>query len=304
MWLGAHNGIADGLGNAPRQGKAIGCESIQIFSKSPQMWAGPPVADEAASEFRAAAVEVGLKATAIHHGYLANLATPKKAMLTRSRKALVDELERAAKVGVDGLIMHPGAHMGEGVDVGIARIIESLDWALEKAPKSNVRILLENAAGQGTALCSNFRELRRVLDGVADKSRVAVALDTCHMFASGLDFRSPEAYGILVDQLESELGSSEVRAFHLNDSKGELGRHLDRHENIGKGFIGIEGFRQILNDPRWASTPGYLETPLTDDGYAAYAADLATLRSLVREGPVPAPPAAPKKRATAASTPK
>jgi deoxyribonuclease-4 len=281
VWLGAHIGIAEGLGNAPRQGKAIGADAIQIFSKSPQMWAGPPVADEAAAEFRKATVEVGLKATAVHHGYLINLATPKKAMLTRSRKALLDEVERATKVGVDALILHPGAHMGEGPEAGLARIVESLNWVLAKAPAGPLRLLLENAAGQGTALCSNLPELRKVLDGVSDRSRIGVTLDTCHLFAAGFDLRTPESYGAFVDQLHSELGESEVRAFHLNDAKAGLGSHLDRHENIGKGQIGLEGFRPLVNDARWAETPGYLETPLDDDGYAAYARDLASLRTLL-----------------------
>ncbi|MCI4325959.1 MAG: deoxyribonuclease IV [Thermoplasmata archaeon] len=281
MWLGAHIGISDGLAEAPRQGRTIGCDAIQIFSKSPQMWAGPPIADEAAAGFRAAVREVGLKATAVHHGYLINLASPKKAGLARSRKALLDEIERATKVGVDGLILHPGAHMGEGPAAGLARIIESLNWALAKSPDSTVRLLLENAAGQGTALCATFPELRTVLDGVAVPSRVGVALDTCHLFAAGNEFRTPETYGAFVDRLDSELGVREVRAFHLNDAKADLGSHLDRHENIGKGKLGVDGFRGLLNDARWASTPGYLETPLADDDYAAYVTDLATLRGLL-----------------------
>jgi deoxyribonuclease IV len=281
VWLGAHIGIADGLANAPRQGRTIGCDAIQIFSKSPQMWAGPPIADEAAAGFRAAVQEVGLKATAVHHGYLINLASPKKAGLARSRKALLDEIERAGKVGVDGLILHPGAHMGEGPEAGLARIIESLNWAIDKTPDATVRLLLENAAGQGTALCATFPELRTVLDGVSVSSRVGVALDTCHLFAAGNEFRTPESYGAFVDRLDSELGIGEVRAFHLNDAKADLGSHLDRHENIGKGKLGLDGFRGLVNDPRWASTPGYLETPMAGDDYAGYIADLAALRGLL-----------------------
>lgn len=296
MWLGAHIGIAEGLGNAPRQGSSIGCEAIQIFSKSPQMWAGPPVADEAAEEFRKATKEVGLRATAVHHGYLINLASPKKALLTRSRKALLDEVGRATKVGADALILHPGAHMGEGPEAGVGRIVESLNWVLEKAPPGPLHLLLENAAGQGTAMCANFPELRAVLDGVTDRSRVGVALDTCHLFAAGFDFRTPETYGALVDRIQSELGLPEVRAFHLNDAKAELGMHLDRHQNIGKGYIGLEGFRSVVNDPRWDSTPGYLETPLDEDGYAAYARDLTALRALRGTGPPAEEQSSPARR--------
>jgi deoxyribonuclease-4 len=286
VWLGAHIGIADGLGNAPRQAVAIGAESLQIFSKSPQMWAGPPIADEAAAEFRAAYTEVGLKGSAVHHGYLINLATPKKAMMARSRKALLDEVQRATKVGVDGLILHPGAHMGEGAEAGLARIVESLNTVIAKSPESPVRLLLENAAGQGTALCSTFLELKTVLEGVSERARVGVALDTCHLFARGFDFRTAEGYQALMDQVESELGIAEVRAFHLNDAKADLASHLDRHENIGKGKIGVEGFRSLVNDARWANTPGYLETPLDPaTGYAAYVQDLETLKGLRAAGP-------------------
>jgi deoxyribonuclease-4 len=305
VWLGAHIGIAEGLGEAPRRGRSIGCDAIQIFSKSPQMWAGPPVADEAAEAFRAAVRDVGLKATAVHHGYLINLATPKKAMLTRSRKALLDEVQRASKVGVDGLILHPGAHLGEGSDAGLARIVESLNWVLEKAPDAPVRLLLENAAGQGTAMCSTFVELRRVLDGVTERRRVGVALDTCHLFAAGNDFRTPELYGALMDRLDSELGIGEVRAFHLNDAKADLGSHLDRHENIGAGKIGVDGFRSFLNDSRWSEVPGYLETPVDDDDYGAYVRDLATLRGLLESGPKStAPPSSGRPASARASTPK
>jgi deoxyribonuclease-4 len=305
VWLGAHIGTSEGLGEAPRRGRAIGCDAIQIFSKSPKMWAGPPIADEAAEAFRATVREVGLKATAVHHGYLVNLATPKKAMVTRSRKALLDEVGRASKVGVDGLILHPGAHMGEGTEAGIGRIIEGLNWVLEKAPDAPVRLLLENAAGQGTAMCSTFPELRKVLDGVSDRSRVGVALDTCHLFAAGNDFRTPETYGALMDRLESELGVREVRAFHLNDAKADLGSHLDRHENIGLGRIGVEGFRSIVNDRRWSAVPGYLETPLGEDEYQAYVRDLATLRSLEKNGANrEPPPSAGRVVAPRASTPK
>lgn len=281
MRLGAHLGISGGLAEAAREGRRIGCESLQIFSKSPQMWNGPPVAPDAAEQFRAAVLAEGIRATAVHHGYLANLASPKPFMLKRSRTAFLDEMRRAELLGVDALIFHPGAHLGSGVDAGTKTIAESLRSALEEHPDGHVRLLLENAAGQGTTLGSKFEELASVLAQVDRPDRVGVTLDTCHLFASGVDFRDPSGYGGLMDRVESVLGRENVRAFHLNDAKAELGSHLDRHENIGKGEIGAEGFRHFVNDPRWQETPGYLETPLDEDGYARYAADLATLRSLI-----------------------
>jgi len=281
MWLGAHLGIAGGLAEAVHEGRKIGCDSLQIFSKSPQMWSGPAIAPVAAEAFRAAVVADGLHATAVHHGYLANLASPKAFVLRRSRAAFLDELGRADLLGVDGLIFHPGAHLKTGVEAGLKTLAESLKLALEQRPESRVRILLENAAGQGTTLGSRFEELASVLAQVNRPDRLGVTLDTCHLFAAGFDFRDDASYGALMDQVEGTLGRGTVRAFHLNDAKAPLGSHLDRHENIGKGEIGLEGFRRIVADPRWAETPGYLETPLDEHEYARYAADLRTLRSLL-----------------------
>jgi deoxyribonuclease IV len=284
MFLGAHIGIAEGLPEAVHEGRRIGCDAIQIFSKSPQMWAGPPVQPAAAEAFRKAVATEGLRATAVHHGYLINLASPKRPMLERSRRAFLDEIRRAELLGVDALIFHPGAHLGAGTEAGLRSIADSLTKAIAAVPDGKVRLLLENASGQGTALCATFEELSTVLSEVNAPSRLGVTLDTCHLFAAGYDFRTEEEYGTLIDRLERVLGRSTVRAFHLNDAKAELASHLDRHENIGKGQIGVEGFRVLVNDPRWAAIPGYLETPLDDHGYDRYAEDLRTLRSLLPAG--------------------
>jgi deoxyribonuclease-4 len=293
MHLGAHIGISDGLAGAPGQGRTIGCEAIQIFSKSPQMWEGPPVAPLAASEFRAAVATEGLRATAVHHGYLINLASPKPFMLRRSRTAFLDEIRRAELLGVDGLIFHPGAHLGSGAEPGLARIAESIGKALAAVPEGKVRLLLENAAGQGTALCSSLEELSAVLHAVGQPDRVGVTIDTCHLFASGVDFRTESTYGQLMDRIDSTIGRSALRAFHLNDAKAPLGSHLDRHENIGQGELGVDGFARLVRDERWRDVPGYLETPLDDDDYARYVADLRVLKDL-REGipiaPIPRKP--------------
>jgi deoxyribonuclease IV len=299
VYLGAHIGIADGLPEAVATGRALGCDAIQIFSKSPQMWDGPAIAPAAAEAFRAAVATSGLRATAVHHGYLANLASPKRPMLARSRRAFLDELRRAELLRVDALVFHPGAHLGAGVETGLATIAESLTGALAAVPEGRVRILLENAAGQGTTLGRSFEELAAVLHAVDAPDRLGVLLDTCHLFAAGFDLRTDEGYGALTDGIERVLGRATVRAFHLNDAKAELGSHLDRHENIGKGQIGTEGFRRVVNDPAWARVPGYLETPLDDDGYARYAEDLATLRSLVPGLPAPPPARAPRRRPAA-----
>lgn len=289
MWLGAHIGIADGLPEAVVTGRGIGCDAIQIFSKSPQMWGSAPIEPNNAAAFQAAVRREGLRSCAVHQSYLPNLASPKKALLTRSRKTFVDELRRAEQLAVPALIFHPGAHIGEGVESGLRKIVESIDWAVGETPGLRCRALLENAAGQGSTLGATFEELAWVLDHVSDRKRVGVTIDTCHLFASGVDFRTDEQYAQMVEHLDRTVGLRDVQAFHLNDSKGPLGCKLDRHENIGKGELGLEGFRRIVNDPRWASTPGYLETPIGSDGYEVYRQDLETLRSLATGEGVVAP---------------
>ena len=284
MFLGAHLGIAGGFAEAVDDAGRLGAECLQVFSKSPQMWNGPPVSSEAAERFRSAVRGAHLWGTAVHHGYLLNLASPKPEMLERSRAAFLDEIGRADLLGVDALIFHPGAHLNAGTTVGLTTLVESLESALEATPSSTTRLLLENAAGQGTTLCSTFEELGEVFARVHDARRLGVTLDTCHLFAAGFELRTDAGYGALVDKIRSTIGEAAVRAFHLNDAKAPLGSHLDRHENIGRGEIGLDGFRRLLADSRWAKLPGYLETPLDDRGYARYAEDLATLRGLRDEG--------------------
>jgi deoxyribonuclease IV len=301
MILGAHLGIAAGLPQAVMELKSIGGEALQIFSKSPQMWSGPPIAVAAAEEFRHAVRDEHVRATAVHHGYLVNLGSPKPDTLSRSRTAFRDEMTRAELLGVDGLIFHPGAHLGSGVEAGLTTITQSLRDALDERPEGTVRLLLENAAGQGTTLGSTFEELATVVTRLNAPDRIGVTLDTCHLFAAGWDFRTEAGYGRLVDKIHDTIGVATVKAFHLNDAKAELGSHLDRHENIGKGEIGLEGFRQVLSDPRWATTPGYLETPLDEEGYGRYAVDLATLRSLT-ERPAGTRTKAPARRTSKPSS--
>ncbi len=302
MILGAHIGIAEGLVEAVTTLRSIGGEALQIFSKSPQMWAGPPLAPEAAAAFRAAVRDQGVRATAVHHGYLINLASPKKASLARSRRAFWDEIGRAELLGVDGLIFHPGARLDSTVEAGLAAITESVNGALRKFPEGKVRLLLENAAGQGTTLCSRFEELQQILAAIETPARVGVTLDTCHLFAAGFDFRTETAYGELLDRIRATIGLEAVRAFHLNDAKETLGSHIDRHANIGHGQIGAAGFQPLLRDARWSATPGYLETPLDDHGYARYAEDLATLRAQIGASPADAGTAPRRARARAPSS--
>jgi deoxyribonuclease-4 len=300
--LGSHIGVAGGLDKAPAVAQRIGCEVLQIFSKSPQMWKGAPLSDEVAEGFKAGVRATGLKDPAVHHGYLLNLANPKPAARAISRTAFVDELGRAEKIGADFLIFHPGAHMGSGTEAGLAELVQCLDDAFDATDGFRVRALLENSAGQGSTLCSTFEELNEVLRRVRSPKRAGVALDTCHLFAKGFEFRTDAGYAALLESIDSTVGRDAVRAFHLNDAKAALGSHLDRHQNIGQGELGVEGFRRLLNDPTWADRPGYLETPLGDDDYGAYERDLATLRGLVAAKATKS--GSPRRKTRAGSTPK
>lgn len=299
MYLGAHMSIAGSIALAPERGESVGCEAIQIFSRSPRMLRNTkPLAVEETAAFRANLVAHGIARAVIHANYLINLASPKKPMLKLSRAAFVDELNRAQELGVHDVIFHPGAHMGKGEAYGTRTIAESLDWCLENAEAPDVFAVLENTAGGGSTVGSTFDQIAEVIRASSHPDRLGACMDTCHAFAAGYDFRTPEGYAALVRTLEDTVGLPRVRAFHLNDSKGDLGSHADRHENIGKGKIGLEGFRFLVNEPRFAQLPGCLEYPGDDAGYRR---NLKTLRSLIagyvppkkarrRNSTVPAPP--------------
>ena len=305
MRLGAHIGVAGGIDKSPALGRKIGCEAIQIFAKSPYMWKGAPLEDAVADGFRAANRSEGLVGNAVHHGYLLNLATPKAGPRKQSKAAFLDELGRAEKLGADFLIFHPGAHLKSGVDAGIDELVKALDESFEATDGYHVRALLENSAGQGTTLCSRFEELGEILRRLKTPKRAGVALDTCHLFASGFDFRTPDGYEGVIAAIEASFGVDAVRAFHLNDAKMPLGSHRDRHENIGKGTIGADGFGPLVRDRRWADRPGFLETPLDDHEYDAYVRDLATLRAQRDGTPAATPAATPRRKAAPrAKTPK
>jgi deoxyribonuclease-4 len=186
--------VAGGLDKAPAQGKKVGCETIQVFAKSPYMWKGVPISDEAAEGFRAGVRAEGLERNAVHQGYLVNLASPKPPALKMSKIAFLDELGRAEKIGVDYLIFHPGAHLKAGVPAGIDTLVASLDELFAATPGYRVRALLENSAGQGSTLCARFEELAEVLRRLKEPKRAGVALDTCHLFAAGYDLRSVRGY--------------------------------------------------------------------------------------------------------------
>lgn len=286
MLLGAHLSISGGIELAPIEARKIGCDVMQIFSKNQQQWTSSPLRPESVEAFRRNVKEQRIQYVGVHTSYLINLGTPQPSLQERSRAAFKEEILRAETLGADHLIFHPGAHTGSGEAAGLASIASGVRWALEETKGCKVQVLLETAAGQGSTLGCTFEQLAHMLSTVDEEDRTGICFDTCHVFASGYDYRTEKGYRSTMERLEATVGSKRVRAFHLNDALSEFASRVDRHANIGEGNIGLAGFRSLVNDKRFASVPGYLETPLKGDKarpYAAYETDLRTLRSLVKK---------------------
>ncbi len=282
--FGAHMSVAGGLENAFFAGRDVGCDCLQIFVKDQRQWAAPPLRDEQVGAFKRAQSETKLAPVIAHASYLLNLASPKETIRKKSCQALVDELERCEALGVGGLVIHPGAHMGDGVDSGIRRIAESINHVHGQTKGFAARILLETTAGQGTVIGHEIEHLRMILDRVREEGRVGVCLDTCHLFAAGYDLREPTAYDAMVEELSDKIGLGCIACIHTNDSKGACGSRVDRHEHISKGKIGKAGFANLVNDTRLAHAPRILETPKGVDGRGTDLdkVNLRRLRRLIR----------------------
>jgi deoxyribonuclease-4 len=258
--LGSHMSIAGGVDRAVERGASIGCDAIQIFLKNNMQWAGKAYAAEEVRRFRAAVERTGIAVFA-HSGYLLNPCAPNPQFRQRSRDALIDEIQRATQLGVPFIVLHPGAHLGAGEEAGLKLVATTLDEAFRATRRSPVKIALETTAGQGTCLGHRFEHLAAIIAHSRHPDRLAVCVDTCHVFAAGYDIRTAAAYAGVARQL----AKLPVVGFHLNDSKKPLGARVDRHDHIGKGWLGLAAFRQVLNDRRWAKLPMALETPKSDD---------------------------------------
>jgi deoxyribonuclease-4 len=281
-YLGAHMSIAGGLERAFDRIVQVRGEALQIFTRNQRQWVEPPITREAISRFRARWRETGKMPVAVHDSYLINLASPDPAMEQRSLSAFHSEIQRAETLGIPFLIMHPGAHMGAGIESGLSRLTTNLDTVFRARRKSpDVMVLLEITAGQGTGLGSRLEELAYIIEHSRFAERIGVCVDTAHLFAAGYDFRTPATYMHTISRLDEVIGLERIRFFHLNDSLRELASRVDRHTHIGKGTIGLGGFSLFLNDPRFKDHPMVLETPkgpdLKDD-----MKNLKTLRKLVR----------------------
>ena len=266
LMLGAHMSIAGGVSNAIERAQSVGSNAVQVFTKNNRQWQGPAVNLEDVSIWQEALPDSGIAYAVSHASYLINLASPKDELWEKSLNAHKDELQRAHAYRIPHVVLHPGAHVKSGADAGIERTAAALNRVHAETPEcADTLTLLELMAGQGTTIGRNFDELRRVIDRVDDDARVGVCLDTCHAFAAGYDLRDEAGYETMMREIDDVLGRDRIGCLHFNDSKGALGSHLDRHVHIGQGEIGAEGFRLILNDPRWEGIAMLLETPKKED---------------------------------------
>jgi deoxyribonuclease-4 len=279
MLLGAHVSTAGGLANAPQSGRAIRADVIQIFTRNQRQWRARPVTRAEAAAFRRVRRECGIQRVFAHASYLINLASPERATRQRGCAALVAEVERCAALGVDGVIFHPGAHMDAGMSAGLATVARSLDSLFDRVGRTPVRVLIEITAGQGSSVGHSFEQLAEIVAHSRNGARLGVCLDTCHLLAAGYDLISPAGYRAMWRAFDRTLGRDRLAAIHLNDSRKGLGSRVDRHAPIGKGLLGRETFRRIMNDRRLARVPLILETPGPEP---AWRREIALLRRLGR----------------------
>lgn len=287
--FGSHLSVAGGLEKALLKAKEYGFASVQIFTKAPSQWAAKPIAPEEAAEFRRVLRQTKLKKPTVHDSYLINLASPDELLWQRSIEAFVDEIRRADQIGAAYLVTHPGAHLESGEDAGLAKVALALDEVQRRCHDAKVQILLETTAGQGSSLGHRFEHLARILELVAEPRRLGICLDTCHVVAAGYSLETKSDYHNTMREFDRQIGLSRIKVFHLNDSKKPCGSRVDRHEHIGRGCLGLEPFRFLVNDPRFENRPMILETkkeivPGLGDMDCV---NLAALRGLIGQPAVP-----------------
>jgi deoxyribonuclease IV len=279
--VGAHVSIAGGLALALDRAADLGCGTAQIFLKNHRQWASRPLAAGDVAAFASARRRTGIRRVFAHASYLLNLAAPSPPAWRQAVDAFADEIERADALGVVGVVVHPGAHMGDGPQAGTARIVAALDHVTARTAGSRVKIVLENTAGAGSVLGKTFTELATLLTRARRPERLGVCIDTCHLFAAGYDIRTRAGWDEAMGECARTIGLARVLAFHVNDAKAPLGSGLDRHETIGRGSLGLAPFRFLMNEPRFARIPKLLETPKEPEPTMDLR-NLATLRRLRR----------------------
>jgi deoxyribonuclease-4 len=260
-YVGAHVSASGGVENAPLNAAEIGARAFALFTKNQRQWVAKPLTEESIAGFRENLQQVGIAPEQVlpHDSYLINLGHPEKEALQKSRNAFLDEMQRCRQLGLKLLNFHPGAHLGKCTEEeSLAIVADSINWTLGQT--EGVTAVIENTAGQGTNLGYSFEHLAAIIDQVDDKSRVGVCLDTCHTFTAGYDLRTAQACKATFAEFERIVGFNYLRGMHLNDSKPDLGSRVDRHDSLGKGKLGLEVFRYIMNDARFDEIPMVLET--------------------------------------------
>lgn len=276
LLVGAHVSIAGGIEKAFARGEAIGATAIQVFTRNASRWQAKPLSSTSVAAFRGARGKSDIDYVAAHDSYLINLASPDTELRNKSILAFVDEMVRCSQLGIGDLVMHPGAHVGQGSEAGLQTLLESFRQVFDQAPQ-DVRVLVENTAGQGTCLGSRFEELAKILECLSSYN-LAICFDTCHGFAAGYDLSSTEGYAAVLEEFDRLLGIESLALFHVNDSKKPLGSRVDRHDHVGRGLIGPDGFKALMRDPRFAGIAKIIETP-PGESHCDDFKNLALLRS-------------------------
>ncbi len=278
--VGVHVSIAGSIVNAVDRAEKIGCDTFQIFSRNPRGWRFKPLDPETSAGFRMELEKTSISPVVVHMPYLPNLATPREELYEKSVEDLAAEIFRCGELGIPYLVTHLGHHLGDGIENGRRRVIAAVNRALDAAD-NDVMLLLENTAGEKNGVGSTFEDIAAVIDRITQINRVGVCFDTCHAFAAGYDLRTPGAIGVVTDALDSIIGLDMIRVIHLNDTKGELGSGLDRHEHIGLGAIGEEGFSSMLKEELFRTRPLICETPV--DSRRDDAGNILKVRQLAGE---------------------
>jgi deoxyribonuclease IV len=281
--FGAHMSIAGGYHRALLAAQSYDCEAVQLFTKNSNQWRAREIADAEIALFGETLRQTGVRQLLAHDSYLINLASPDQFLYRRSLEAFIVELERAERLGLRYLVTHPGAHIGAGEEAGIERVAAALDEVHRRCSGFRVQVLLETTAGQGSCLGHRFEHLAVILDRLAQPQRVGVCLDTCHVFAAGYPLAPEADYRATFRAFDRVIGLERLKAFHLNDSLRPLGSRVDRHAHIGRGCLGLEPFRLLVNDRRFRDRPMILETPKEEGGKQNMdAVNLRALRKLLR----------------------
>ncbi len=275
MILGAHVSTVGGVSNAPANAEALGIAAIAVFTKNQRQWVAKPLEEKEITRWHEEIKRCGITHAVSHDSYLINLCAPDPEKLQKSIDGLTDELERAEQLGLSHVVAHPGSHLKEGEEWGIRKIAESINEIHARLPGYKAKIALEITAGQGTNLGYTFEQIAQMIELSSEPERLAVCFDTCHAYSAGYDIL--QKYDDVFSEFDRIIGLDRLQVFHINDTKKPLGSRVDRHDQIGEGLLGLEPFRRLMNDERFAKVPAILETP---EGEAKYAEDLRVLKSL------------------------